>query len=318
MPDHKPKPNLDTVKQWLTSHLSEQVESVNEVSGGFWSSAFSYVRGEREYILRLSESPEGFAADAGAMQFACNSLPIPRVIETGEALGAYFALSDRHYGKFLESSPVDQAHEIESTLAFLFASLRAANTNLDGKVNWFETESAHKITWHDWLLSGITDNADKHVSGWREKIAANRQVNQIFDDCETAIDRYLPACPERRDLIHGDLLHQNVLISEDAKTVTGIFSWKCSALGDFLYDVAWCTFWGDAWFPTLGKTDLWSRTLSAPDLSSSDLVDAAARHHCYELQIAASHLGWFTWTDDKKGLSAVMSTLERVLARGPL
>ena len=44
------------------------------------------------------------------------------------------------------------------------------------------------------------------------------------------------ACPERRDLVHGDLLHGNVLVSPDARRVEAVLSWKCSVRGDFLYD----------------------------------------------------------------------------------
>ena len=46
------------------------------------------------------------------------------------------------------------------------------------------------------------------------------------------------ACPERRDLVHGDLLHGNVLVSPDARRVQAVLSWKCSVRGDFLFDAA--------------------------------------------------------------------------------
>jgi aminoglycoside phosphotransferase (APT) family kinase protein len=40
-------------------------------------------------------------------------------------------------------------------------------------------------------------------------------------------------------VLHGDLLHGNVLNSQDAKRITAVFSWKCSQRGDFLFDTAW-------------------------------------------------------------------------------
>jgi hypothetical protein len=89
------------------------------------------------------------------------------------------------------------------------------------------------------------------------------------------------------------------------------------ARGDFLFDVAWCTFWG-AWHPSIAAADIWRRTLAAPDLGEGDLVDAPARHHCYELQIAASHLGWNAWTGDDQGLVAVADAAECTLERGPI
>ena len=173
------------------------------------------------------------------------------------------------------------------------------------------------MTWHSFLTGSLADNPDERVSGWRSKLAENPVIDILFKTCESRIHELLPACPERRDLIHGDLLHQNVLVSNDASQVTAIFSWKCSAYGDFLYDVAWCTFWSD-WHPGIAASDIWHRTMVAQDLTKADLVNASLRHHCYELQIGASHLGWNAWTGNQKDLEAVARVLECTLEKGPL
>jgi aminoglycoside phosphotransferase (APT) family kinase protein len=149
------------------------------------------------------------------------------------------------------------------------------------------------------------------------KLAENPVIDHLFTTCEARIHELLPLCPERRDLIHGDLLHQNVLVSNDASQVTAVFSWKCSAYGDFLYDVAWCTFWR-GWHPGIAASDIWNRTMLAQDLTEADLVNASLRHHCYELQIGASHLGWNAWIGNQDDLEAVALVLERTLAKGPL
>ena len=94
---------------------------------------------------------------------------------------------------------------------------------------------------------------------------------------------------ERRELVHGDLVHGNVLVSPDARRVEAVLSWKCSVRGDFLYDAAWCSF-----------------------------LDAAARHHCYELHIGFTHLGWNLWTGNQADLAATARRLAEVLERGPL
>jgi aminoglycoside phosphotransferase (APT) family kinase protein len=105
------------------------------------------------------------------------------------------------------------------------------------------------------------------------------------------------ACPERRDLVHGDLLHGNVLVSPDARRVEAVLSWKCSVRGDFLFDAAWCSFWAP-WHPGIATADPLSGLLRAPAVRAGPgaLLDAAARHHCYELHIGFTHLGWNVWT----------------------
>lgn len=127
------------------------------------------------------------------------------------------------------------------------------------------------------------------------------------------------ACPERRDVLHGDLLHGNVLISEDANRIAAVFSWKCSQRGDFLFDTAWCTFWG-AFFPGIAAAEMCDRVLTAPWASQEPtaLAGAPHRHHCYELQIGATHLAWNAWVGDEAGLRWVAAHTAMLLERGPL
>ena len=45
-----------------------------------------------------------------------------------------------------------------------------------------------------------------------------------------------------------------------ADAVTAIFSWKCANLGDAIYELAWCTFWG-RWHAGIGALKLWERVV---------------------------------------------------------
>ena len=312
----KPHPTYAEVTSWLATRHDDVVLDLSPLSGGFWSSAFAYRVGEDEFVLRLSDMPEGFAIDAAAIRFRAPDLPFPLVVDTGKAMGLHFAISQRHYGCFIEATSVEEASAVGSALEGLLAAMRAVPSKPDDAVVWYDRKASADVTWHAWLRAGLVDDPDARVSRWRATLASNPRVDALFKACESRIEELLPACPERRDLIHGDLLHQNVLVADHAAHVTAIFSWKCSARGDFLFDVAWCTFWG-AWHPSIAATDIWRRTLAVPDLGEGDLIDAPVRHHCYELQIAASHLGWNAWTGDDQGLVAVADAAERTFERGP-
>ncbi len=314
----KPQPTTAQIASWLAIRHDGAVSDLTPVAGGFWSSAFVYRIGADEFVLRISDMHEGFEIDAAAMLFAGPDLPVPAVVETGNALGAYFAISRRHPGRFIEASSVHEAEGVGIALETLLAAMRSVPATPSDPVLWYEADASAGLTWRGWLLSGLVDDPNARVSGWRAKLASNPRIDALFRSCESRIRELLCTCPERRDLVHGDLLHQNVLVADDdAARVTAIFSWKCSVRGDFLFDVAWCTFWG-AWHAAIAATDLWHRTLAAADLRESDLVDAEFRHHCYELQIAASHLGWHAWTGDDRELAAVVRAAERILERGPL
>jgi hypothetical protein len=98
-----------------------------------------------------------------------------------------------------------------------------------------------------------------------------------------------------------------------------VLSWKCSVRGDFLFDAAWCSFWAP-FHPGIAAADPLSALLRAPSVRAEPgaLRDAATRHHCYELHIGFTHLGWNIWTGNQADLAATARRLAEVLERGPL
>ena len=116
---HKPQPTIVQVATWLATRHAGEIVAIAPLSGGFWSSAFSYRVGSDEFVLRLSDMSEGFIIDAAAMRFTSPDLPVPAVVELGSALGLHFAISRRHYGRFVETLPVEAANKVGGALAAL-------------------------------------------------------------------------------------------------------------------------------------------------------------------------------------------------------
>ena len=211
---------------------------------------------------------------------------------------------------------MDDAGAAGAALDRLLVALRAVPSPPGAPSSWYPPgEDPATSTWRRWLLDSLVDDPARTVSGWRATLAADPELDGLYRRCEERIGELLDACPERRDLVHGDLLHQNVLMSDDWSRVTAVFSWKCSVRGDFLFDVAWCSFWS-AWHPGVEAIDVWGRTAVDPELEGL-LVDAAPRHHCYELVIGANHLGWHAWTGDHDDLLRVAERTAAILERGP-
>jgi hygromycin-B 4-O-kinase len=275
------------------------------LSGGSWSAAYGYRVGDRELVLRLGSSTDWFEIDRAAMAYSRDGLPVPAVLDIGEAFGGAYAISERHRGRFLESVEVDEAQVAGSTLMSLLDALRSVPD--DGRLN---------RSWRRWLVASIRDDPTHPTASGRAKLAADPELDRLYRASESRIDELLDACPERRDLIHGDLLHANVLIAPDASRVNAVFSWKCSVRGDFLFDVALCTFWGAVAHPGIAAIDPYGRTLATGP--ADVLADAALRHHCYELHIGTSHLGWYAWTGEDDWLRKDADHLEMLLERGPV
>jgi aminoglycoside phosphotransferase (APT) family kinase protein len=307
------------VSAFLSTRHTELVTDLERLGGGFWSSAWGYRVGDEELVVRIGPDAAWYEADRRAMAFAGPDLPVPEVREIGALPdGRAYAISVRHHGVFLEDTSPEHSSALGSTLAGLVLALRAVPTDPEIPVLWHQDDAA-PTTWREFLLSGFVDDPSTAAHGWSATLAATPRLAALSKKVVEATHDLLEAIPERRDLVHGDLLHGNVLVSPDARTVDAVFSWKCSVRGDFLFDVAWCTFWAP-WHPGIAAADPIPRVLSAPSFRAdpSSLDDASARHHCYELQIGFTHLGWNIWTDNQVDLLKTADRLSEILERGPL
>lgn len=299
----KPDLSVETVTNWLARHCETAVESAEPLAGGYWSAAFAFQHKGADLVVRFNKDPEGFVIDQNAAEMAASSLPVPKVWEIGEALGVHYAFSTRHHGSFLElADPVDAA-ATRVCLDNLFTGLRRVPSQ--DRVEWYDPAST--LGWRDYLKRSLESH--------RSDAPAPTDVARIHKEALSRIESLLRYCPERRDLVHGDLLHQNTLISADE--LRAVFSWKCSAFGDFAYDIAWCTHWSP-WHPGIAAVDVIEMTLNSTDLGPEALEKFSERHHCYELQIAASHLDWYLWTRDDENLMLLADNLNTILNRGPV
>ena len=294
-------------------------EELEPLSGGEWSSAWAYRAGGEELVVRFGPDASWYEADRMAMAFAGPDLPVPEVREVGTTpSGRAYAISVRHYGRFLEDTPAEQAGALAPVLTRLLVALYRAPAAPDTPVFWHQ-QAPSPASWRDFLLAGLVDDPASVVSGWSAALAADPELASLSTAAADRVRALAEACPDRRDLVHGDLLHANVLVSPEARRIDAVISWKCSVRGDFLFDAAWCTFWS-AWHPGIAAADPLSGILQDPDIRKDPgaLRDAAARHHCYELHIGFTHLGWNLWTGNQAELAATARRLAEVLERGPL
>jgi aminoglycoside phosphotransferase (APT) family kinase protein len=300
-------PPKEEVRSFLRRVHGRDVDALEPLSGGFWSSAYAYRVGAEELVARFGQIRSGFESDRAAMAYGGPDLPVPEVLEIGDAFGGSYCISRRHHGRFLEDVEPHEAPVAGPMLQRLLRALRNA-----------PADALEAGSWCEWLLGGLREPPpDQPTAGWTAKLASRPEVFAVFEDAAARVDSLARSCPERRDLVHGDLLHSNVLISPDASRVTAVFSWKCAVRGDFLFDVAWCTLWGEMLHPGIAALDVYGLVVQDQDLDGEALEDAALRHHCYELQIATSHLGWYAWTGDAASLDRLAGVTRRLLLRRP-
>jgi hygromycin-B 4-O-kinase len=247
------------------SFLTERLGGgVGEVAAfqqqGEWSRAFAFRHHDRELVVRFSALEEDFAKDRLAVRYGSPALPIPRVVELGEGLGGFYAISERLYGEYIDG--VDEA-QMRSLLPALFAALDAMRladvSDFTGYGGWDASGNAAFGSWRDFLVWDVApERTVERLAGWRERMEGSPTGAGPFDAAFARLRQVAEQVPEDRHLIHSDLLHFNVLV-QDAQ-ITAVLDWGCGLYGDFLFDVAWFCFWAP-WFPAWQRIDFRAETL---------------------------------------------------------
>ena len=217
-------------------------------------------------------------------------LPVPPVLETGRALGGAYAVSERRFGVFLEALDADRWRRLLPALLRGLDALRDAPALGAGP-------PAPAGGWREQLMAGLEDHPGQRVSGWRATLARSAELDTLFTAGEHMISGLLDACPQTPHVLHRDLLNRNVLVAGDGSRLTAVFDWGCYGLGDFLYEVAWLTFWAP-WHAGLAAIDFRAAILGHYQAAGLDVPRFDERLRCYELHVGLTHLAYCTFTGD--------------------
>ncbi len=255
-----------------------EADDVKVLGGGTWSQAFAItVKGQR-LVVRFGGDRAEYAKDQLAGTWSNRALPVPEVLEIGEALDRCYAVS-RH----VDGRPLDEldAAGWQRTLPALFdalTALRGVRLPGTGYGPFDDHGDAPAPTWSGWLQDVLQGAGEGRLSGWRDALGA---VPGAMVRYEAGVERFkavMAVCPEVRLVAHTDLGAGNTLTA--GGRITGIIDWGNAVAGDPLYDVAHLTFWAP-WHHGCPEDLL--RRRGAEVLGHADFAE---RVRAYELHIS--------------------------------
>lgn len=288
--------DVATAQAFLANRYDGDTGDLAPLGAGVWSKAFEFRRQERDYVIRFGAHGEDFAKDHLAARFAGPDLPIPRVVELGEAAGGYYAISERVRGGYIDD--VDEA-QMRALLPALFAAFDAARladlSGTTGYGGWGADGHAPFPSWRAALLNVAHDRPADRIHGWRARLDASAVGSGPFDAAYGRLQELVVHVPEERHLIHSDLLHFNVLVEGDR--ITGVLDWGCALYGDFLYDLAWFCFW-QPWYPAWRDIDFRAHYLRHCDAIGIDVPRFDERLRACQIHIGLAGQAYQAYAGD--------------------
>jgi aminoglycoside phosphotransferase (APT) family kinase protein len=308
--------DLTEAEMFLREHYDGSARGCEPLGGGDWSRAFAFRLGPSSLVVRFGMYREDYMKDRQAMTFAGPDLPVPHVLEIGDAFGGAYAISERHFGVFLETLDEPRFRRLLPALLRGLDALRELPQRPTAVIEPGGVGDVAAMGWHEWLTDSLMDWPGGRVSGWRAALADEPQLDGLFTAAEEAMQGLFDTCPDDRHVLHSDLLNRNVLVSDDGSRLEAVFDWGCSIAGDFLYEVAWLTFWAP-WFPGLAAVDIRAAVLAHYGALNLAVPFFDERLRCYELHVGLLHLAYSTFTGRHDERNAIAERTSQVLDSDP-
>jgi hygromycin-B 4-O-kinase len=282
MPE-RPAVDVGTVGNVLVSRFGDGVRDVVRAARqGDWSVAYFFRVDDRHFVVRFARWRDNFETDRAMVAHSSADLPIPRVVEIGDACGYQYAVSERAFGAVLEELDAGAMRRAFPSVLRMLDALRevdvSASTGYGGVIRGGDGDCA---SWRGHLRR-VGEDPPGLTHGWRARLATRPDAERAFDAAHAGFAALVPSMPELRHLVHSDLLYGNVLVADDH--VSGVFDWGCAMYGDFLYDVAWLSFFAP-WFPGLDAVDVRRSVREHHDAVGLVVPDFDDRMRCYETHV---------------------------------
>ncbi len=257
-----------------------------ELGAGWWSRAHAFTLDGRESVIRFGRYVEDFRKDEIMGSRGSPRLPIPRVLEIGDAPDGYCCVSERAYGKHLDDLDAAGMRRVLPGLLSTLGELARVDPPGPGYGGFDATGAAPFPSWVEALL---TVNAETpRTPGWRARLTPS--AAQAFADGYAALRDlagHIGDVPRR--ILHCDLLHRNVLV--DGPRITALLDWGCAMYGDPLYDLAWLAYWWP-WYPQWAGIDI-----------RAALASDGRRLRAYQIHIGLAHIAWSAFTGNSEHLA---------------
>jgi hygromycin-B 4-O-kinase len=306
----KPEISDSVVHEFLSTHFKDPITDLGHIEGGHISQVVTFASGGKEFVLRINSSnmdanfeKEDFISTA----YASEQVPIPPVVARAHHNDLHYIITPKYPGRQFDSL---SRHESAEALPSILGTLAAIHTtDISHQTGFGLFNGRGQGFFPDWPgnLRCVKDEerADGFFGKWHTLFDTSfldrNEFNRIYEIMESLITH----CPTKRYLVHGGFAGGNVLIHKGS--VSAVIDWMDAKYGDFIYDIAWITYW-----------DLENRyrdtLLTEYTRRDFDMKASAERILCYHCYMALDGMRFFSKKQDFEGYTWVVNRISQLLA----
>ncbi len=306
MSSHKTVIENDLVLEFVKSIYTESANHFEMIVGGEGSQAYKFDVGDDLYVIRINKhTTEGFKKDEYAWKhFSSIKIPIPKIYHIGKMPNGYsFCISERVNGSTVDSFDDEILDHLKLDLIEVLEAVHSIDIkNSIGFGKWDEYGVGQTQSWRERVLS-----AGKYLDNDSEMPDIFETTFLEKDLCEKMFQRMsdlLQFCPEEKHIVHGDPGLGNTL--SDGIKITGLIDWENSLYGDFVFDIAWLSFWSR-------KNNVESMYLAYCERIGKKVLNFSERILCYKISIALRTASFYAYSNQETKYIALKEKIAKLL-----
>ena len=298
----KTKIDNEIVLNFLKSNFAPDIQSLTAVEEGETSQAFSFSLKGDEFVIRVHSKKHGFEKDQYAHDhFNSRSIPIPKTFQIGQLSDKfYYSITQKAEGKTIDHFEKDEIRKFIPELINVLDSIHSFDIGNTQFGDWETDGKAPETSWKNYLLKLMEQFGDYENKTFENALLEPVVVQKIL----ARYKQLVHFCPNIRYLVHGDYGFNNLL--SDGKKITGVIDWELSKYGDFLYDVAWLSFWETS----INYADIFWKHYQENNFPVSNFQE---RILCYKLHFGVGALSFFSDSEQEKSYKWTKKRLLRLL-----
>ncbi|MEP7103501.1 MAG: phosphotransferase [Candidatus Dojkabacteria bacterium] len=228
---------IQKIQELLHSKF-DSISDLEIITSGEFSQAFSFKADDQDLILRVNNKTSlGFDKE-DIIHRKFPHILTPKILLNGHFEDYSFSISRRVEGVQMSKLNESSQERLISSLIESMNSIHTSEISTSRFGKWNKDMIAPDNSWIDTLAGYVEKDSWDGVSKSASYLNLDH-LNNLLNQFNN-LKKYLP---NSFHLLHGDFGKTNIIV-KDVK-ISGIIDWSESMYGDFLWDLAWITFWGE-------------------------------------------------------------------------